>query len=496
MKNHSDSKGKSIKWTLLNQVISFPLNFIFNIISKRLLGSIAPLLTGATVYFNSFQQYIDISLLPVVSGMSRNIPYFLELNDSERLNETVNIAAFLSLIILIISIITNILLFHFADNVYLRVLFLIGIIATPVKIVGRFINVYLGGHKKFTTQAKLNIFATFISICLGLVLIILFFDWGYIIAISIINVLPWLFLFFLFDFGIINFKKIFKSFFKSIFVFLKSSFSIFIISIADVILFTMDKIILKHKVGLSELGYYGFAFQIHNTIFTLVGVVFGTLFPFLIGSLVVNQLNKKKKYYEILITSKRISTIVVFFIICTWLFVSFLIDFVIPAFKPSKNLLYFSLFASYFYSIQYPFYVNLLASKKDNVIIIISLIYIILGLLLFFMPYPIKKILMIFTFIVILMYFIKGILIIIFSLRELNLSYLQIFKTILYILITFLPLILYSIILNNNFFPSEIYNYLLGFTFSLILYLIIVLNENRERKFYIYQIRKLYMKLL
>lgn len=477
---------------MLNQLVSFPLNFIFNIFSKRLLGQIAPLLTGATVYFNSFQQYIDISLLPVVSGMSRNIPSYIELNDSEKLNETINIAAFLSVLLICISIIANLFLFFVSDNIYIRILFLIGIITTPIKIIGRFINVYLGGYKSFSRQSKLNIIATLISISVGFVLIVLFFDWGYIAAISLINILPWLFLFYLFDFSIIKLKTSFNS----IIIFLKSSFAIFIISIADLLVFTMDKIILKHRVGLSELGYYGFAFQIHNTIFTLVGVVFGTLFPYLIGSLVINQLNKKKKYYEILTTSKRISTIIVFFILCSWLVVSFLIDFVIPAFKPSKNLIYFSLFASFSYSIQYPFYVNLLASKNDKKIIYISLIYMAIITVLFLLPYSNDHVVMIFTLIVISMYSLKGMVIILFSLKELNLKMTAIVKTFFYLLKLLLPLVVYNFILLNTMVQSNWLNYLLGFFISGNLFLIIVLLERRERLFYFLQIKKLYLRFL
>lgn len=491
MNNGADSKGKGIKWTLLNQLISFPLNFIFNIFSKRILGALAPMLTGATVYFNSFQQYIDISLLPVVSGISRNIPTYIELNDHKKLEETLNVSSFLTVIILSGSILSNVFLFFVEDNAYVRILFLIGIIIAPIKIIGRYINVYLGGHKKFSEQSKLHIVATIISISIGFALILIFFDWGYIVAISLLNMLPWFFLFILFDFSLVKFRTNIKS----ILIFLKSSLPIFIISISDLLVFTFDKILLKHKIGLTGLGFYGFAFQIHNTIFTLVGVVFGTLFPYLMSSLVHNQLNPKKKHYEIIVSAKRISTIVTTFIIFSWLIVSILIDFVIPAFEPSKNLIYFTLFVSFLYSIQYPFYVNLLSSKKDGKIISISIIYTIITLIFLAFPYDIGNLSVIFTIIILLSYALKSLSIIIFSLVDCRLKFRSILKSLSYILVIVGPLILYNIILENKIINITLFNYFFGFVCSFGLLVILIYIDRRERKFYFFQIKKLYLKV-
>jgi O-antigen/teichoic acid export membrane protein len=356
----ADARGSSSLWVIVNSYAGMPVQILVNIVSKRLLGTLAPVLTGAAVYVNSINSYIDLAMFPLVSGMTRNIPVMIAKGETQNAAEVANTALVLSTALMTIGIAVNLAFACFAGDWYSRLMFLAIAATVPFRLGRRYINVYLGAHKKFVRQSQVALWGSLISSLLFLALVFALGGNGFVLGSALMVAIPaWMFI------GLVDLRAFqWRATLSSARFLLASSVPMFLFTVSETAAGTIDKLLIRGTLGIEQLGYYGFAYSMLQNVLLFPTLLFGTLFPFLAEDIVRTRDADLLK--ALMLQHRRISYLMVLTLLSMLLITQVLILLYLPQFLPSLDLAPIMFAAGFVYTGQYLLYTVLVVRRGDR----------------------------------------------------------------------------------------------------------------------------------
>lgn len=349
-------------------------DFLNGILFRRFLG---PESMGIWSFLQVIQNYAKHSSLGITTATSRDIPYYRQKGEIQKMEEVKNLVFSFTVLT---SLITSAGLAAFAliarkqysPEIFVGLLALSGIVLAQ-RVYNLFIA-YLRSLKEFAFVGILNIVSSALSVVLTLILTWNFKFYGFLAA----NILNYIFIVTAIEF----FKPCGFRFFLS-WKPLKAILSLgTIILIADLlrtIVVSLDRMIIAKFLGFHELGIYSVALMADNYLFMLPNMMGVILFPHFQEALAKRDSVKDLEKY-LLEPLWALSGFFPFIIGAVWFASDWLVPIVLPQYVEGIFALKILAVGSIFLAMTHSFNTFLITVRKHSFLIPINLIAIVVGL--------------------------------------------------------------------------------------------------------------------
>lgn len=261
--------------------------------------------------------------------------------------------------------------------------FFIGLLVLPLIFLGqRFYTYYIAllrAHKKFILLGKSYIFDSIVHLLLILLLVSKFKLYGMYVA-SVLLVI--------FNICYIQsnakFKLRFKLLWDKIKDYLVFGFPIFVSSFLNILLYSVDRLMIAKMLGLAPLGYYSIAVMSRSYTIGMSKSFASVISPYFIEDYgKTEDLSSVKKY---LITYTEIISCVMAAILgCVYIAFPVFVDYVMPKFHPGINAMKAMLFCTFFMIMSGQWQNLLVVKERQMVLVVTSLAAIIMNCILNYM---------------------------------------------------------------------------------------------------------------
>jgi O-antigen/teichoic acid export membrane protein len=447
-----DSKKSSSIWVLITRIVTVFFSIVYSILSKYFLGDNATSLIGSSAIVNSYNRYVDIAVEPIVSGITRRTPEYLEENKTEELKCLTNSSFTLSMIIALIACIINLILGVFSDNDFTKMLFFTMAFGSVFKVMNRFISVQKSAVMQLVLLSRITTSTLIFTYLFSIFLIYSFGVIGFYISTFLITSLSGIILYSYFGFNKYSFQIDYTILKES----LLYSLPMLIFGFSEIFIFTLDKIILGNLIKIERLGVYNFSFQSSQILFGLVISYFGSMYSYYVVDF--NKFNTREKIFSFF--NNEISKLLIFlsfFIIGLLVFFELITKYVLTDFINGLPTLYLFTTISIMFTSHYLFYVYLLVLKENLVLIKISLISIVISSILFFTLYFHEGSIFSFAILVVVLYFMRSFILVTIGSKSINnnkLIILFITRVFSFSLIPFFYFLISYIKLSNDFLTT------------------------------------------
>lgn len=250
------------------------IRLVQGFVTSRFLG---PTIKGMWMSLSIILTYGQNSHLGTLSGMGRNIPYYIGKKDYPKVERIKNsvfgfdlvVTLFVSVIIMAVSLVLP----DGSSPIYVVGLKIIAILLL-LQQLRLFYTILLRSYKKFILISKAQILQACVAIILTIPLVIKFGIYGVFIATIATYIIV---LFYLFKNG--RFQLKFHIDRKEILSLLKTGIPILAIAFSFMVFKTIDKLMIIKFLSRAELGYYGIAIMMVGMIEYIPNVVSSVMYP-------------------------------------------------------------------------------------------------------------------------------------------------------------------------------------------------------------------------
>lgn len=256
----------------ISSYIAQVLDVVNGVLVRRFLG---PENIGVWTFLQVIQNYAKHSGMGVTMATARDVPYFLQKGDEQRVGQIKNLVfTFTVLTSLLTAIVISAIAFfnrhHYSKPVFYGLFVVSGLLVLQ-RIYNLFV-VIIRSHKQFVFAGVLNIFSSVVSVLLTVALTWKFQLYGFFAA-MILN--------YVFNIGLIFVKTPYRfSLYlnrKDLMSLLGLGAAVLASDILRSLLTSIDRLVITKYLGFEQLGIYSVALMADNYLYTLpnmLGVVF------------------------------------------------------------------------------------------------------------------------------------------------------------------------------------------------------------------------------
>lgn len=334
-------KQKLLKDSLYNTFSSIILRIsqiIQGIFVANILG---PVLFGLKNAIQMILDYGNYSHLGVLNSFYKE-RQSLEYTNVKKRDYYTNIVFSYLVLIGVISILISIVLFIFLNvsSTIKYSILLIGFLI-PLSLFMTFLNTILQSKNEFKKIATLNIFQGIFILFFIIILVYYLGIVGYFLG-ALLGFLLCLLVFW----NTINYTPKFVMNLKSILLFIRSGFSLFLFNLSYLVFYSIDRIFIISYYGELQLGFYAIGLFFANLMFFLIYTLLLPIVP-----KVFQNINNKTKISKIIIKPTNLAYLIIYWIVILILFLYPFILFIMPDYIQGVHFVYVLLFSVMFFPI-------------------------------------------------------------------------------------------------------------------------------------------------
>lgn len=345
--------------------ISQIIGFFVSILLRRFLG---PLHMGVWSLVRVIIDYSLYTHIGTATAMYYKVPLYNGKGEKEEA-DTVQNVVFSFLMIISIPVVLCILVAAFILKDRMSEELFIGFLVFPLIFLGQRFYTYfvmlLRANKEFTLLGKSYVFDSLVHLLLILLLVSKFRLYG-MYAASVLLVI--------FNICYIQYNARFRLRFMLLWDKIKDyivfGFPIFVASFLNVMLYSVDRLMIAKMLGMAPLGYYSIAIMSRSYTVGVSKTFASVISPYFIEDYgKTEDVSYTRKY--VLTYTETIACIMAVVLGCIYIVFPVFVDYVIPRFHPGLNAMKAMLFSTFFMIVS-GLWENLLVVKNRQIILVIT----------------------------------------------------------------------------------------------------------------------------